>query len=364
MRVLHIIESLGSGGKERQLVELLKGQSEIPWLECELIIMSYDIHYKYIDNLDIPVHILTRNFRKDPSVFFRLFRLLHDRKYDIIHSWGSMCSIYSLPAVLILKVKFVNGFLRDALPISFFDRLWIASKLTFPFSDAIVANSKAGLKAYSAPAKKSHYIYNGFDLKRIKNLSDPALVKNMYHLNTEFVVGMVASFSERKDYSTFLTAAKIVLSNRNDITFLAIGDGVNIESCMKSVPEKYKNRIIFTGNIRDVESLVQVINIGVLISSSGEGISNSIMEYMSLGKPVVATKCGGNEELVVDGETGYLVQPGDSKGLADRLISLLNNSRLAEKMGQMGNKRLKAVFGLERMTQDFATLYQKILYEE
>jgi len=362
MRVVHIIEGLGSGGKERQLVELLKGHSKLPWLGCELIIMSKDIHYNYIDNLDIPVHILTRKTRKDPSVFFRLFRLLRDRKYDIIHSWGSMCSIYSLPAVLILKIKFVNGFLRDAPPkISFNDRLWIASKLTFPISDAIVANSKAGLKAYNAPSKKSHYIYNGFDLNRSENLPDPDFVKKKYHVNTEFVVGMVASFSERKDYSTFLTAAKIVLSNRNDVTFLAIGDGINLESCMKSVPEKHKDRIIFTGKIRDVESLVQVMNIGVLASVHGEGISNSIMEYMSLGKPVVASDCGGNEELVVDGETGYLIQLGDFKELADRLISLLDNARQAEKMGRMGNECLKALFSLERMTQDFATLYQNLL---
>ena len=362
MRVVHIIESLGSGGKERQLVELLKGHSKLPGLECELIIMSNDIHYNHIDNLDLPVHIMTRNLRKDPSVFFRLFRLLRDRKYDILHSWGTMCSIYSLPAVLILKIKFVNGFLRNAPPkLSINDRLWIACKLTFTFSDAIVANSKAGLKAYNAPSKKSHYIYNGFDLNRIENLPDPTLVKKKYHVNTEFVIGMVASFSERKDYSTFLTAAKIVLSNRNNVTFLAVADGVNFESCMKSVPENHKNRIIFTGKIKDVESLVQVMNIGVLTSVHGEGISNTIMEYMSLGKPVVVTDCGGNGELVIDGETGYLVQNGDFNGLADRLVSLLDDSRQAGKMGRLGNERLKAVFDLERMTQDYATLYQKLL---
>ena len=362
MRVVHIIESLGSGGKERQLVELLKGHSKLPGLESELIIMSNEIHYNYIDKLDIPIHILTRNFRKDPGVFVRLFRLLRDRQYNILTSWGSMCSIYSLPAVLILKIKFVNGFLRDAPPkLSINDRLWIASKLTFPFSDAIVANSKAGLKAYNVPSKKSHYIYNGFDFNRIKNLQDPVHVKKMFNIDTEFVVGMVASFSERKDYNTYLTVAKTVLSKRNDVTFLAVGDGINLESCMKSVPEELKNRIILTGKIKDVESLVQVLNIGVLLSTHGEGISNTIMEYMSLGKPVVATCCGGNEELIVDGETGYLIQIRDCNGVADRLLYLLDNASHAEKMGQMGFKRLKADFSLERMAQDFANLYQKLI---
>jgi glycosyltransferase involved in cell wall biosynthesis len=127
---------------------------------------------------------------------------------------------------------------------------------------------------------------------------------------------------------------------------------------MTSKAKAFETREAISAGADEID---MVINIGVLTSVYGEGISNSIMEYMSLGKPVVATKCGGNEELVVDGETGYLVQNGDFNGLADRLISLLDNSRQAEKMGRMGNERLKAAFGLERMTHDFATLYQKLL---
>lgn len=363
MKVVQFIDTLRSGGRERQLVELLKGLGTFKGIESELIVMSDNIHYIYLDDLKIPVHKLLRRSKKDPRIFFKLYKLLKKIQPEILHSWGSMCSIYALPAVKILGIKFVNGFLRNAPPkLSMGNENWLRSKLTFPFSDAIVANSKAGLKAYEAPPKKSYYIYNGFDFNRTRNLAGPEVIKKKYQITTEKVVGMVASFTDKKDYHTYIDAAQFVLTKRNDITFIAIGDGENLETIKKRVPDKFKDYIKFPGKLNDIESLVQLMTIGVLISSyTGEGISNSIMEYMALGKPVLATDCAGNRELVIDGATGYLVQSGDVTELSKLMLYLLDNPELANKFGEAGAKRLKNMFNLERMTEDYHALYRQLI---
>lgn len=181
MRIIHFIESLRSGGKERQLLELLTGLASIPGVENELIVMSDDIHYSSLKYLNVPIFQLPRTKRHDPALFFKLFSLLRKRKPDILHSWGSMCSLYALPCVKLLRIKFVNGFVRGAGPsLSFRHKNWRRARLTFPFSDAIITNSKAGLTAYQAPPGKSYCIYNGFDMQRVNNLPDKeGLKKNM-----------------------------------------------------------------------------------------------------------------------------------------------------------------------------------------
>ncbi|MFP7754061.1 glycosyltransferase [Thermodesulfobacteriota bacterium B35] len=365
IRVVQFIDSLRSGGKERQLVELLKGLSRDGDVECELIVMSETTHYADLYKLDIPVRRLVRKSRRDPAIFWKMYRLLEKIQPHILQSWSSMCSVYALPAVKILDIKFVNGFLRNAPPcLGIKNKEWRRSKLTFPFSDAIVANSKAGLKAYNAPKKKSCCIYNGFDFSRITGLEERELILKRYRITTPLVVGMVATFSDNKDFLTFINAAQHILETRRDVTFLAVGDGPNRRQCMELVKKENRQFVLFPGKIKDVESLAHVFNVGVLVSNKdihGEGISNTIMEYMALGKPVIATDCGGNRELVVEGKTGYLLHNGDHKALTERLNNFLNRPNIAKEFGRAGAERLCEIFTLERMTYDYLELYHQLL---
>jgi glycosyltransferase involved in cell wall biosynthesis len=96
----------------------------------------------------------------------------------------------------------------------------------------------------------------------------------------------------------------------------------------------------------------------------GEGISNAIMEYMALGKPVVATDCGGNSELIVEGETGYLIANRDTAGLIKRIEKLLDDTLLTLRMGEAGRRRISDAFSQERMTAAYAALYRDVLTGE
>ena len=195
MKVLHFIDTLRAGGKERQLVELLKGLSMHKEVVCELATMSEDDHYNASSKLDIKIHYLIRKTRKDPTILFKLYKLCKELKPDIIHTWDSMTSVYTLPVFKLVGSKFLNGMIRITPPqLKFFSKNGIRAQLTFPFSDVVLSNSYAGLEAFNSPPQKSICIHNGFDFSRIENLPNYKSVKEKFWIDTDKVVGMVASF--------------------------------------------------------------------------------------------------------------------------------------------------------------------------
>ena len=365
MKILHLTDSLTAGGKERQLVELLKSLSKNGDVICELATMSTNDYYGSVKELGIKIHYLIRQSNKDLRIFAKLWKLCKKHRPDIIHSWNSMCSVYAVPIAKMLGIKLINGFIRSApsnVPVCSDE--WIRAKLTFPFSDAIVSNSYAGMKPYRIPRNKRFCMHDGFDFDRIKHLENKALIRRRLKIESNRVVGMVASFSDRKDYDTFISSAQGILQQRDDVTFLAIGDGQNLERCSKLIEMQYQNKILFLGLQQNVESLINVFDVGVLLTNTKvieEGISNSIIEYMALGKPVIATNRGGTGELVLDKETGFLVEPFDPKCVSNKIMQLLNDKALLTRMGQAGMKRIVHSFKLEEMTDKYIELYRKVL---
>jgi len=272
-----------------------------------------------------------------------------------------MTAMYSVPICKVLRIKLINGMVID-FPIkqNIFNKYWLRARITFPFSDAILGNSHAGLKAYSAPSSKSMVIHNGFNYKRIENLIDLEIMKNNIGAGSNYIIGMVASFSENKDYSTFYQAAKILLDKRKDLVFLSVGSNTDSAISKSLVKNNYVKHFRFLGNVSDVESLINVMDICVLATFT-EGISNSILEYMALGKPVVATDGGGTNEIVQDTVTGYLVRPSNSDELAQKLEILLDNTELRLKMGLAAKERIQNYFSIGKMVSSHISIYKGFL---
>ena len=155
-----------------------------------------------------------------------------------------------------------------------------------------------------------------------------------------------------------------ILDRRDDVTFLVVGKGHDIDKYKSMITPEYKEKVKFVGNQKDVESVINIFDVGVLITNPGvygEGISNSILEYMALAKPVVATNGGGNREIVNDGVTGFLIEPHQTEMLCEKVEYLLNNKERASEMGQAGRERVVKEFSIKRMTDDFIALYQKCM---
>ncbi|MDH3697588.1 MAG: glycosyltransferase [Flavobacteriaceae bacterium] len=365
MKILLLIDSLVAGGRERRLIELIKGLRKYPEIHLNLVVFSDIIHFQEIYELDIHVHILKRVPKRNPLVFYKLFKICRSWKPDLMHSWATMSTIWAIPTSILLNVKLINGNITDAPKnMKFFDSRLFRARLTFPFSKVVVSNSYAGLKAYKVPKHKGICIINGFDMQRISDLKEKELVRKELRIQSPYVIGMVGSFSERKDYDTYLNAALKILELRNDVSFIAVGDGPKLEASKFIIPSEYTKYCIFTGAQKDVESIINIFTIGVLSTNTeehGEGISNAILEYMALGKPTVASLGGGTNEIVVDLKTGFLIPSFSPELMADKLMYLLDNPEMRMKMGREGRIRVEETFSLTNMTKTYYHLYQKLL---
>jgi glycosyltransferase involved in cell wall biosynthesis len=364
MKILFFVDILDAGGKERRLTELMKSLVVNQDIEFELVVMSHEIDFKELFDLGINIHYILRKTQKDFSVFYRFYKLCRKFKPDIVHCWDSMTAVYSVPACKMLNIKLVNGMVINApLKQNILNKQYLRAKLTFLFSDMIVSNSKAGLKAYKTPEDKSIVIGNAFNFNRTDNLTSKEIIKKQINIESNYVIGMVANFSRSKDYKTYFAAAKLILKQRKDITFLAIGADTDSADSVALIDSKYLSNFRLLGKRMDVESLINVMDICVL-STFTEGISNSILEYMAFGKPVVATLGGGTNEIVIDKETGFLISTSNSEELSEKLAILLNNEDLRTNMGLAGKRRVESDFSVELMVRKYSHLYQMVLSDK
>src|ERR1035437_1338638 len=371
MKILFSINGIYLGGKERRLVELMKDIKLRQQFEFELVVMNPEINYREIFDLKIKIHYLIRKTKKDITVFRKFHKICKAYKPDIVHCWDGMTAIYSIPACRLLKIKLINGMVVDT-PVkpNLLNKNWLRAQIAFPFSNIIIGNSKAGLAAYNAPVKKSICIYNGMNLNRFINLKEPSLVrKEILGDNSEDVsiAGMVAAFEIRKDYKTLIKAATTLVSLYGNLRFLLVGGGAGLEEIKNSVPVSLLNKIIFLGKRSNVESIINIFDVGILLTNSlehGEGISNSIIEYMALGKPVIATRGGGTNEVVIEGENGYLIDPFNEDQLIEKIKMLIENKEAGLKMGKKGKELITEKFNIKIMADQYTSIYNTLSKEK
>jgi glycosyltransferase involved in cell wall biosynthesis len=209
-------------------------------------------------------------------------------------------------------------------------------------------------------------IYNGVDVQAYhQGFSGPAGgIKATYGVPDDSpVVGAVANYQRKvKGIDYFIGAARLVASQVDNVFFFIVGYGrpqqraalqhyvheLGLESCL-----------ILAGPQEDIRPFLSAFSVGVLPSLS-EGFSNSLLEYMAAGLPCVATNVGGNKELVVDGENGFLVKPASAEALAEKIVVLLRNPELREKMGRMAQERVRTDFSMTKMIRELETLYEHL----
>jgi glycosyltransferase involved in cell wall biosynthesis len=363
MRILFFLESLHGGGKERRSVELIRYLKQQPGnYEIELVLTEKEIFYEDILRTNVRIRILQRNrFRYDPAIFFKFYSICRNFRPDIIHAWGKMTTFYAIPAKTLCKVPLVSSLIADASKgYNDYSPYHLLLRTNVHFSDVILANSRAGLRAYGINERKARVIYNGADLLRFGYDFDMQSVKNELHVSTEYLVVMVASFSAFKDYDLFLDVAREVGSIRKDVTFVAVGDGPDLKRITRRMKDEKISNVVLAGRRNDVERIVAAADIGVLCTWA-EGISNSILEYMALGKPVIATDLiGGSRELIEDGITGYCTSH-DLLTVTALVNKLLNNKDLRLRMGKRGKERVERKFSIKRMGDEFQALYEDVL---
>ncbi|MCU4155368.1 glycosyltransferase [Carboxylicivirga sp. A043] len=362
MKILHVADNLVMGGRERRLLELIKGLLSAQH-EIVLVLFRDAIHYKEVHDLPIKLIVLKKRFRFDVFTYFQLFKICKETNPDVIHSWGGVPSVLAGLSSLWCKKKLVNGMIANS-ECKPFTMDWNRSKLSFPLSDVIVSNSNVGIKAYGVSDKKGVVISNGFDIQRLNVVYNrKETLKEINISNGQALIGMVASINWRKDYPTFIKSALLVLKQTTNVCFIIIGDGEDKEDVKEMIPEKQKRHFRFLGKRQDVDRFISVFDVGIL-ASFGEGISNSIMEYMAFEKPVIASDVEGNRELVEADNSGFLVEVRNEQAMAEKILELLSDKTRSIQMGVNGKQIILERFTEKQMTEKYIKLYHQLLNNE
>lgn len=351
MKIIFVIDSLKRGGKERRLIELINNLPKN--INFTILLLKNEIEFN-TDKISKHVKIYNgKNNKIDKLIWFS--KTLNRLKPDIVHSWYHECSQYSLAICKIRKIKFITSEITNINPP--YKNKFSISKLIhfiiFKYANIVTSNSYAGLKAYNVPKKNSIVIHNGFDFKRIENQKNMGVSVDK---NDTLVILMIANFTEKKDYATFMETAKNLLNEGRDLVFKGIGKGPKLEAIRNTIPSEYTNKILFPGYVENVEDEISRADIGVL-TSYGEGFPNSIMEFMALKKPVIASTGGGTNELIDHNKTGFIVPQKNAPELQKGIKFLLDNSEKRIEYGEKGFERLKNNFSIKIMTDKFLNLY-------
>lgn len=360
MKIAMITDHLLSGGKERRMVELMKAMSVDDKFQFHIIILegTDESSIAYKDILKYPVKISYLGKYNRLQLVWQLYLLCKKEQFDLLHLWAALVYGYIIaPTHYLLHIPIVNSSITSARKQGG-KKFWL-NKLTYHFYDKILSNSKQAFVINEVPKDKAICIYNGFNPERLKIKTPQETIRERYNIKTSFIVSMAGEYSQRKDYPLFVEAANKVLATNPDVTFLAMGSG-DATAYEKLRRDEFKDRIKFVGRVTDVESVYNVSDI-VVLATMVEGVSNAIMEGMSLGKPIVSTygPFVGTPEIVENGKSGFLVPYHDSTAFAQCILQLLDDSDLRSVMGERGRRIVREKFGIQQMMDGFAKVYKE-----
>lgn len=373
MRLLYLIDSLVRGGKERRMVELIKGFiSSNSQDELTLVIFTDRVDYTEVFSLPIKVHVLKRSFRKDLRVMFTLEKIVRETKPDLIHSWSSMTSVMSIFSVLFHHIPFINSCISDAPPgLTLRNPIYFRVHFSKFYSRYVISNSETGLKAYGIQAPKGICIYNGVDKNRFKkeNIRPYDLGKHIPEgVDGKFIITMTANFNHWKDHLTVVDAAEKIIRTAPNVLFIFMGEGYALEEVKERIARnKLERYFLILGRVDNVEGVLDRSDLGLLITNArdhGEGISNAILEYMFMKLPVISTRGGAVEEIIQDGKQGYLIADRDASALTEKILQLHADAVLRTEMGRCGYETAASKFDLSTKTNEYRALYEKCLQFE
>lgn len=366
-----MIDSFEQGGSERQALQLVRQLHESGRCNVRLACLQNKGSLRAeADRLglgEIPEYPLTSFYdRNFVTQLRRLARFLKENEIDVIHTHDFYTNIFGMTAAAMARVPArvaykgeTGGFRTPAQK-----RL---ERGAFRFAHRVVANSDAVRKQLireGVPAEKVVRHYNGLDLKRVAVRSGAARdeILAMLGLPDRRLVTIVANLQHPvKDHPTFLRAAARVRAEIPDAAFVIAGEGKLIDGLRDLTAQLELERdVFFIGRCEKVAELLSVSELCAL-SSTAEGFSNSILEYMAAARPCVVTDVGGAREAVIEGETGYLVSAGDDQRMAERMIELLRDPTRAHTMGERGRAIVEQNFSCEQHLANTLELYSKLL---
>lgn len=362
-RILQIIPTLDRSGAEKQMSLLAR---HLPRDEFEVHVCALTRGGPLraeLEEAGIPAVVIGKRWRIDPRAFWRLVRHVRRLRPELIHTWLFAANAYGRAAAIACRVPHRIAGERCVDPWKGWTELAIDRRLA-RHTDRIVANSPGVRDFYvrhGLPADKILVIPNGATPAEPSPIGRAQLLAELGLPADCRLVGLVGRLWFQKRVKDAIWAADLLKVIRDDVQLLIVGDGPHRNRLERFRDQcEIRDKVHFLGHRPDVPRLLP--HFDVLWSTSAyEGQSNAIMEAMAAGIPVVATDVAGTRDLVLPGETGYLVPLGDRAALAKHTNDLLNNPELARRLGEAGKQRMLKEFAVERMVEKYARLYRELV---
>ena len=368
--VLHLIDNFEQGGTERQAVQLVRLLTRSGRYAVRVAcFQGHGVLRAEVERLnlgEIPEYPL-RGFGhpKFAAQLLRFARHLRRERVSVVHAHGFYTNTFGVLGAALAGVPIRIASRRETE--------WLRTpaqrtleRAVFRLAQAVVANADAvgrQLVAAGVPASKVLTVHNGLDTARLAPTRTRAEALAHFGLpeGRRFVTIVANLHHDVKDHPTFLRAARRVREAAADAAFVVAGEG-RLEGVYRALAEELGvgKDVFFTGRCESVGDLLSVSDVCVL-SSTAEGFSNSILEYMAAARPVVVTDVGGAREAVEEGRNGHVVAPRDDEAMAERVTSLLEDPARARRMGEEGRRIVEEKFSCEAQLARTEALYESLL---
>ena len=362
MKILHIINSLATGGAEKLILETVPKYKEMG-VQCDVLLLN-GTDQPFLNELRrkncCSIFVLGKGSPYRLHFIFKIIPFL--RKYDLVHAHLFPANYFTAIAKKISFVKTPIVFTEHNTSNRRFRNKNLSKINTRIYGIynkiiCITEEVKEEVKRYAMmPENKLHVIYNGVDVAKYSEAERlPLAIISTLLSENDFLLLQVSSFREQKDQPTIIRTLTLLPSN---IKLLLAGDGPLKEECIALVEQlDLKNRVFFLGNRSDIPQLLKTSDINIL-SSFYEGLSLACIEGMASGKPFIASDVPGLAGVV--GGYGVLFPQGDSHALADEILKLMNSKALYDETGLKCAARGKD-FDVEKMVNQHIDLYKNLI---
>ncbi len=375
--IAHVILRLAVGGMENGVVNLINRTPPGRYRHAVICLADADEFQNRITQPGVKIIELGKTRGKDPGAYLRLWRVLRNLDPAVVHTRNLPAVDMVVPAYFsgrpLFGPRIVHGeHGRDVLEIAGDNRKYnLLRKLVSPLVDRYITVSR-DLETWlggtvGIPPRKITQIYNGVDCTKFHPPAGGREAPPIpgFAADDSIIIGTVGRMQTVKD-QTNLAAAFILLhrmlgKDAARIRLMMIGDGPLRDEAQAMLTDAgLEKQTWLPGDRNDIPDLMRAMDIFVL-PSRNEGISNTILEAMASGLPVIATAVGGNVELVTEGETGALAPAGDPQALADTLKNYVDNPGQITRQGKSARARAESDFDIDVMVENYLTVYDEIL---
>ncbi|MDI1431971.1 glycosyltransferase [Polyangium sorediatum] len=367
-RVAHVVLGLRAGGLERVVLDLVQGIDRARFDPMVIALEEPGELAPQLATMDVPLRLLKRGQGFDPSVIGELSDLFGREGIDLVHTHNPRPHVHGALAALaarrvtgkrprVVHTKHGRNYPDDLGRV-------IANRMASALSDRIVAVSddarRVALEIERGSARRLVTIRNGVDTRAYKPGDAPRARRVLDVPAGVLHVGCVARLSAEKDHATLITAFARVRTSHPGARLTLVGEGAeraSLEALVKTFG--LHGAVSFLGHRDDVAALLPGFDLFALASRT-EGTSLTLLEAAAAGLPIVATRVGGNPEVVTDGETGLLVPAGQPAAFADAIGSVWARPDRA-RMGAAGRALVEERYGMKKMLSAYETLYAEVL---